>query len=973
MAFLYRGTSYFRPLRVYLTVYREQDTGLRVVFIKPDKRISDSALTYRLAVGTLPESCVGFPHIVEHVVLSNSKKYRFSGELFLSLIDHTLALVINASTSLDMTQYYFITDNYKDFLNLFDVYTSCVLDPNLEDEIHILVESFHRIYKDKRLHYKGVIFNEMKESVGDPRYIQWIKTISYLVFNQPGDINSFGDPLCMVRNLTPKDVVRYYKRFYTPTNMVLWIYGNFDYYKRLRLLNTIELYLKKSTASRSLQDKPHLIKHSDVPFKKLTFRYQQRNKEDKPILLYVKVLAPRDLKELISIASVAGVLDKIFNSTSSYFYRNKRRLRYSSEIYSEVAIIGGKLLFLIGANSVYDDKKAFRELYDFILESKKHINKKDIVYAKRDLLQVDPTAFYRGSEIPKVLNRFLTYYDADDKDYLYTMDRAVKAVKNVTVEKVHELVDQILDKSKNSLLLLGYPDKNVRDRYLKKLEKIREKEEKNLDEKKRKELSQLATKIDSFINRSVRSNLPYVDIKGIKPYGYVLDMVSTQKVGKFLTHVVDVGDTDIGFLDIYLPLSLTKKDLPFYRIYRAVQLNSNFYDKKMAEAKTSLFSRLYTMDVRLLLYKGIPLIHFKYKAHINDFKRILRFIEKYWGKENFSYNRLRYKWFLDYFKSKLPQDDDFYYQYARALSHAMWQKDSVLSALFYKQDVEEHRKLLVDLVVNKKKAYERLVDKIIPLRRCIVGEPLFVVASSNLVKRFDLSEWITRFVDIVSSSSAKISFKVRSPLPQKSKIIVADLVGEYFVESLSVKKLDITDKIAFLLHTQHAKSNWFKLVRLNFSAYGGQVGADYLIPSGLLLTRDVYRISSVSLLFKEGIFPIQQYLSKIVSSVDSEEFKKMQIQTARSLIPIDSPSHRIKVVNNLLLKYIPFDEFVEYFRRFQTIGLKDYLKYVKDVTSFPPSTKVAVVSPQNVEKVKEALVRLDGGKEPEIIDLTVKK
>lgn len=103
-------------------------------------------------------------HIVEHCVLSGSRKFR-TKEPFMDLIKSSLQTFLNAMTFPDKTIYPVASRNEKDFYNLMDVYLDAVFYPRIyEEEKIFLQEGWHYDLKseDDELKYNGVVYNEMK-------------------------------------------------------------------------------------------------------------------------------------------------------------------------------------------------------------------------------------------------------------------------------------------------------------------------------------------------------------------------------------------------------------------------------------------------------------------------------------------------------------------------------------------------------------------------------------------------------------------------------------------------------------------------------------------------------------------------------------------------------------------------------------------------------------------------------------------
>ena len=103
-------------------LFRHRRTGAEVLSLTNRDENKSFAVTFR----TLPSDDTGVAHILEHSVLSGSRKYPVK-ELFVELLKGSCATFINAMTYPDKTCYPVASTNLKDFYNLVDVYFDVVL------------------------------------------------------------------------------------------------------------------------------------------------------------------------------------------------------------------------------------------------------------------------------------------------------------------------------------------------------------------------------------------------------------------------------------------------------------------------------------------------------------------------------------------------------------------------------------------------------------------------------------------------------------------------------------------------------------------------------------------------------------------------------------------------------------------------------------------------------------------------------
>src|SRR5262249_52561037 len=139
-------------------LFRHRRTGAEVLSLVNRDENKTFAVTFR----TLPSDDTGVAHILEHSVLSGSRKYPVK-ELFMELLKGSCATLINAITLPDKTFYPGANPKSKDFYNLVHFYFDFVFNPLLEsypfdqEGLPFQLES-----PEAPLCYKGGVFNEMK-------------------------------------------------------------------------------------------------------------------------------------------------------------------------------------------------------------------------------------------------------------------------------------------------------------------------------------------------------------------------------------------------------------------------------------------------------------------------------------------------------------------------------------------------------------------------------------------------------------------------------------------------------------------------------------------------------------------------------------------------------------------------------------------------------------------------------------------
>ena len=214
--------------------YEHKETGMQVFHIKNSQKERCCIFMF----GTPSEDDTGVAHIIEHTVLCGSK--RFPVKDLVTLISRTSPnTFLNGLTFTDKTMYPFASPLKKDFDNIFDIYADAVFDPLLRKESFL--QEAYRAFDGK---YEGIVFNELRGGTNSEDYVV-ASTISKVLYKgTPCQYDAGGYPLSVV-DLTYEEFLKRYKKWYTPSNCKLYLYGDLDAQEYLNKLES--RYLKGCT------------------------------------------------------------------------------------------------------------------------------------------------------------------------------------------------------------------------------------------------------------------------------------------------------------------------------------------------------------------------------------------------------------------------------------------------------------------------------------------------------------------------------------------------------------------------------------------------------------------------------------------------------------------------------------------------------------------------------------------------------
>ncbi len=202
-------------------LYRHAKTGAVLMSVEND----DENKVFGIAFATPPDDSTGLPHILEHSVLCGSRSYPVK-EPFNVLRRGSLNTFLNAMTWPDRTVYPVASQNRADFYNLVQVYLDAVFKPLLTPET-LQTQGWHYEADDIQspLAYRGVVFNEMKGAYSSPDSLVGRFVQQSLFPDNIYGFDSGGDP-AVIPDLSYQQFMRFYRRYYHPSNSFLFFYGD---------------------------------------------------------------------------------------------------------------------------------------------------------------------------------------------------------------------------------------------------------------------------------------------------------------------------------------------------------------------------------------------------------------------------------------------------------------------------------------------------------------------------------------------------------------------------------------------------------------------------------------------------------------------------------------------------------------------------------------------------------------------------
>lgn len=226
--------SFIPFLKAHAIEICHEPSGSRIFHIScPDKENC-----FCITVPTPPPDDTGMPHILEHMSLAGSEKFRCK-EPFFEMIKRSCATFINAMTGNDIT-YYPVSSTVKtDLFNLADVYFDAVFHPLLS-ETTFAREAYHLAPEDPEkplgdLRYDGIVYSEMKGVFSSPEGILERDSIRKLLPDTCHGKESGGNPES-IPSLTLEQLRAFHGKNYHPSNTFIVLYGDIPTEEWLKFL-----------------------------------------------------------------------------------------------------------------------------------------------------------------------------------------------------------------------------------------------------------------------------------------------------------------------------------------------------------------------------------------------------------------------------------------------------------------------------------------------------------------------------------------------------------------------------------------------------------------------------------------------------------------------------------------------------------------------------------------------------------------
>ena len=543
-------------------IFQHKKSGARLLHLEND----DDNKVFSIGFRTPPTDSTGVPHIVEHCVLSGSRKYK-TKEPFMDMVKGSLQTFINAMTFSDKTIYPVASRNKKDFYNLMDVYLDAVFYPSIYEIPEIFMQEgwhYELNNKDEQMKYKGVVYNEMRGAYSSPETILEETIQKSLYPDTCYKYSSGGNPY-IIPDLTYEDFLNFHKKFYHPVNSYIYLYGNGDVLEQLKFID--EGYLSNfEKIDIDSEIKPQ------SPFKSMeeTEEYYSVSKEEsdenKTYLSLNFVLGDnRDAKTYL----MSSILKDLLIESSAAPLKKALVKAGIGEDILHIDTDGIQPSFCVAAKNTSMDKKnkfkevVFNTLKDLVSNG---IDKK-LISACINMTEYslrEATGFPTKGIIYHINSLDSWLYDSDPTTHI-RYEETLKELRNLAKSNYFEkfIEENIINNPHSSLVVMN-PKKGLAEEKDKELQQRLDKHKESLSDKEIEELIEANKKLRdkqlSPDSKEARDTIPKLSVSDVNSKSQVIpqDVIKDEDV-TLLFH--DIFTSKIGYVDLLFDVSMVSEDL----------------------------------------------------------------------------------------------------------------------------------------------------------------------------------------------------------------------------------------------------------------------------------------------------------------------------------------------------------------------------------------------------------------------------
>lgn len=527
---------------------------------------NDDNKVFSIGFRTPPSDSTGVPHIIEHSVLSGSKKYK-TKEPFMDMLKGSLQTFINAMTFADKTIYPIASRNEKDFFNLMDVYLDAVFYPSIYEKPEIFMQEgwHHELFENEDdIEYKGVVYNEMKGAYSSPEAILEENISKSLYPDTCYRYSSGGNP-DVIPELSYEAFLAFHKKFYHPSNSYIYLYGNGDIQKQLKFIdeNYLSKFDKIEVDSHIHPQKPFTSRNEIVDYYPIS---SDENEENRTYLSLNFVLGEKTDSETYLMSNILSQL--LIESQAAPLKKELIDAGIGEDIFP-IITDGVQLGFgIVAKNTSLDKKEEFEKIvFDTLNKLVKEGIDKKLIQACINIIE------YNLREAENFATKGLIYNIQSLDSWLYDSSPTTHLQYDETINKIRANIDngyfekfieeKIINNFHSSMVIIE-PKKGLGEE---KIEKTKEKladYKKSLTEKDIEKLiaqnEKLKTIQLSDDTEEAKATIPKLSISDVEPKALIIP----QEIIKDENYTIlyhDIFTSKIAYVDFYFDISMIDEEL----------------------------------------------------------------------------------------------------------------------------------------------------------------------------------------------------------------------------------------------------------------------------------------------------------------------------------------------------------------------------------------------------------------------------
>jgi zinc protease len=527
--------------------------GLSVIFEKNDNA-NVVSLNIGVKVGSVDETNdeSGICHVIEHMVFKGTKSYG-AGEI--ATLVEANGGELNAYTSLDQTAYY---------INLPSKHFSLGL--NILKEM-IFDAIFDKVELERE---KEVIVEEIRRGQDSPHRI-----LGEALFQTAFKQHPYRRPVIgtekLVRGFSREKIYEFYKKYYTPKNMILGICGNIEEAELSQKVEDLFRFevSKPITSKRIIADsipkKPKVVTKSmdiQATYFDLAFPVPHLTHEDVPAL---------DVLSHLLGESDTSLLEQNTKSDEGLVHH----------IYSSCYTPKHPGLFMIGGMIKPENiNKALASIKKQIEHVQKHLF--EVEKIERSKILARAQVIFSKQTCEGTARKWITY-ETSGTDFKHD-EKYIESINTITAQDIQKVAIKYLKLSASTFVVL-HPkkvkpkiDKNI-------LKTATPKRGARFKTKSHYKQSSIFT-LDNGIRVAIRENhrLPIIAMKTASLGGLRYETANNNGINNLLSNTLNRGTTSLSSVALSEKLEWLVANLGCYTGRNSFGLSYNFLSEKLSQA-----------------------------------------------------------------------------------------------------------------------------------------------------------------------------------------------------------------------------------------------------------------------------------------------------------------------------------------------------------------------------------------------------